>query len=75
MEKIAVVWESPNIHPGYNFTVNVTTGLYDNGKIAGMSNYRAKTREGAEDLANAINAFWIKNNKFPPAGMFPQFVD
>lgn len=74
METIAVVWDTPNIIPGYDFTVNATTGIDNSGKITGSTNHRAKTQYDANKLANDINEYWKEKKEFPPIGMFPQMV-
>lgn len=74
MKTIAQVWSTPNILPGYDFTVNVTTGIDKMGKITGCVNHRAKTQDDADTLANNINTYWVENKAFPPIGMFPQMI-
>lgn len=71
---IAVIWDTPNIVPGYDFTVHAITGKDSNGVITGFTNHRAKTKEDAVKLANDINKYWNEKNEFPPCGLFPQMV-
>lgn len=75
METIAQVWHTPNILPGYNFTVNITTGIDKSGRTTGFTNHRAKTKDGADKLAEDINRYWNEKKAFPPIDMFPQMVE
>lgn len=74
MDTIAQVWDTPNIMPGYDFTVNAITGIDGKGHITGFVNHRAKTQDDAQKLANDINKYWKEKKEFPPSDMFPQMV-